>query len=49
MNRITQVCAAIALTLALSPTVFADPPADKGRRARANRRAKDRAAEGKLR
>ena len=30
MNTITQVCAAIALTLALSPTVFADPPADKG-------------------
>jgi hypothetical protein len=31
MNRITQVCAAIALALALSPTVFADPPADKGK------------------
>jgi len=30
MSRITQVCAAIALALALSPTVFADPPADKG-------------------
>src|SRR5512137_1305194 len=31
MKRITQVCAAIALALALSPTVFADPPADKGK------------------
>ena len=30
MSRITQACAAIALALALSPTVFADPPADKG-------------------
>jgi len=30
MNRITQVCVTIALALALSPTVFADPPADKG-------------------
>jgi hypothetical protein len=30
MNRTTQVCAAIALALALSPTVFADPPAGKG-------------------
>lgn len=30
MNTITQFCAAIALTLALSPTVFADPPVDKG-------------------
>jgi hypothetical protein len=31
MSRITQVCAAMALALALSPTVFADPPADKGK------------------
>jgi len=30
MNTITRVCAAIALTLALSPAVLADPPADKG-------------------
>lgn len=30
MNRITCVSAAIALALALSPSVFADPPANKG-------------------
>jgi hypothetical protein len=30
MNMFNRACAAIALSLALSPTVFADPPADKG-------------------
>ncbi len=30
MNTITRFCAAIALTLALSPTVLADPPAEQG-------------------
>ena len=35
MNRSRRSARPSRLTLALSPTVFADPPADKGRRARA--------------
>jgi hypothetical protein len=45
MNRITQVCAAIALALALSPTVFADPPADKGNPGKSQGQSKDNPGE----
>ncbi len=55
MNRITQACAAIALALALSPAVFADPPADKGKQnqgqvvSECNHRANERNLKGQER